>query len=517
MKKSVKLLSILLVFSLVLGVLCAVPFSSAAAEDDEICYHTSGDFEYYIKDYEYIDENNNTQTISAAIISDYFGTATNLYIPEWLDYYPVFGMDIFSNDTVQYLNLSRFILDIPFGVTENFSKLESISVDSENPVLAAEKGVLYDYDKLYLISYPCARPESTLVPPDSVTYIYCINSPTLKTLRLSYGVDFIEPFAFMDCPNLTNIYVVPQNEVFYSKDGVLFKHYSNTDDDANEEITTTELVCYPAGKTQTSYEIPEGTQEIGAFSFANAVNLEKVTLPDSLWNIYMYAFESCTNLAEFGNSEYVSSVNISSVCDTAWYSNHSDGDVYFGKSLLGYKGEMPQNYTLNVKPGTENIGSYSFLKEKNLTSVNIPEGVKYIGIYSFGSTSLTEVRIPYSVETLDYYSFGYTIENPFEENENIIANNNFVLRGYVGTEAERYADENGLKFEALPKNILGDVDGDGEVTIDDASQIQKHLAKISTLTAIQLEAADVDGDGQVSIDDTTSIQKYIAKITDVLG
>ena len=63
----------------------------------------------------------------------------------------------------------------------------------------------------------------------------------------------------------------------------------------------------------------------------------------------------------------------------------------------------------------------------------------------------------------------------------------------------------------------GDVDGDGEVTIFDASSIQKSLAHYAgyptyddnTLTAFR--AADVDGDGEITIFDASLIQKFLAK------
>lgn len=62
--------------------------------------------------------------------------------------------------------------------------------------------------------------------------------------------------------------------------------------------------------------------------------------------------------------------------------------------------------------------------------------------------------------------------------------------------------------------VLGDADGDGEVTIMDATMIQMHVAKY-TVDGINLENADVDKDGQVTIQDATAVQMLVAKmITD---
>lgn len=63
-----------------------------------------------------------------------------------------------------------------------------------------------------------------------------------------------------------------------------------------------------------------------------------------------------------------------------------------------------------------------------------------------------------------------------------------------------------------PKTIiLGDVDGDGEVTIIDATAIQRHLASIPTASYNE-KAADADGDGSVTILDATAIQLHLAQL-----
>ena len=65
--------------------------------------------------------------------------------------------------------------------------------------------------------------------------------------------------------------------------------------------------------------------------------------------------------------------------------------------------------------------------------------------------------------------------------------------------------------------ILGDVNGDGGVTIDDVTLIQKYLASMVELDSKQLKAADVTGNGDVSIDDVTKIQKFIAGLVSSLS
>lgn len=60
--------------------------------------------------------------------------------------------------------------------------------------------------------------------------------------------------------------------------------------------------------------------------------------------------------------------------------------------------------------------------------------------------------------------------------------------------------------------LYGDADGDNEVSIIDATLIQQHLAKITTVKTENLILADTDGDKELSVMDATLIQQYVASI-----
>ena len=63
-----------------------------------------------------------------------------------------------------------------------------------------------------------------------------------------------------------------------------------------------------------------------------------------------------------------------------------------------------------------------------------------------------------------------------------------------------------------PAELLGDVDGDGTVTINDAVLIQRADVGIITATADMIRRGDVDGDDQLTIFDATFIQRFLADI-----
>ncbi len=63
--------------------------------------------------------------------------------------------------------------------------------------------------------------------------------------------------------------------------------------------------------------------------------------------------------------------------------------------------------------------------------------------------------------------------------------------------------------ECIGTALYGDVNGDGAVTVSDATAVQKYCAGLISLSEEQFELADFNGDGSVNVTDATLIQKYI--------
>lgn len=62
--------------------------------------------------------------------------------------------------------------------------------------------------------------------------------------------------------------------------------------------------------------------------------------------------------------------------------------------------------------------------------------------------------------------------------------------------------------------VYGEVNGDGDITIVDATLVQKHVAQLETLSADKQILADVNGDNTISVVDATLIQKYVVRLED---
>ena len=65
-----------------------------------------------------------------------------------------------------------------------------------------------------------------------------------------------------------------------------------------------------------------------------------------------------------------------------------------------------------------------------------------------------------------------------------------------------------------PKMILlGDVTGDGIISVADATEIQRHASEMINLTGDKFTAADVSRDRIVTVLDATAVQRYAGEFT----
>lgn len=165
--------------------------------------------------------------------------------------------------------------------------------------------------------------------------------------------------------------------------------------------------------------------------------------------------------------------------------------------------------TLIVPQGIKKISDKAFLSSYLLSELELSNTITYIGDYAFaGCKLLSSVTVPISVTHIGEKAFGYTAPDANGESKKI---DGFVIYGYKGSVAESYALEHGFEFSELeiivPDYIVGDVDGDGVVSVMDATEIQMVLALMKQWSGEKSElAADVDGDGVASVMDATEIQ-----------
>ena len=273
---------------------------------------------------------------------------------------------------------------------------------------------------------------------------------SLTSVQLPGSLKSIGSSAFHDCWKLESINVSADNKTYSSENGVLFNK------------NKTELLMYPAAKTNTSYTVPssvvnigeaafvecdnlkeivlpEGVENIGKSAFSRCLNLENITLPKSLKTIGEEAFSACfslknitlpNNLTTIGSDAFIScgfksitipssvikigepftfSNKLESISVSANNSAYSaENSVLFNKNktkLITYpEGKAGESYT--IPSSVNSIAAGAFTTNSTLKSVTIPDSVKSIGNDAFFyCSSLKSITLPSSVKSIGDRAF----------------------------------------------------------------------------------------------------------------
>lgn len=144
----------------------------------------------------------------------------------------------------------------------------------------------------------------------------------------------------------------PHEQYFndYFKDYFKMYCYDENYDEYYGDIIIPEKIFYKR-QIYTVVAIANGT-------FANAC-IDSIVIPNSILHIGNSAF-SCSNLKKILSSENISYIGKEAFHDTPWFEEQPDGIIYIGKVLYAYKGEMPNDASIMVKDGIISITACAF-------------------------------------------------------------------------------------------------------------------------------------------------------------
>ena len=208
----------------------------------------------------------------------------------------------------------------------------------------------------------------------------------ITTLNIPASVTTIERGPFMGVNKLQSITVNPANPNFTAENGVLYNK------------TKTELICYPKGKTDEDFTVPDGVTKIMGLAFFQNPNIKTVTLPTSVSELDPYTLAPFAGYSAFTDCASLTAINVKSGNPTF---KSVDGVVYSAddKTLAMYpSGKEMDPY---IVPSTvEHIAQSAFLYTKKLKNITISEGVKDIGAYAFKNSGIKSASIPASVTSI---------------------------------------------------------------------------------------------------------------------
>lgn len=165
------------------------------------------------------------------------------------------------------------------------------------------------------------------------------------------------------------------------------------------------------------------------------------------------------------------------------------------------------------------IGDSAFRECHALTSINIPDGVTTIGNFAFMRSGLESIAIPVSVTAIGDGAFmawgsgNCVYYAGTEEQWNAITIGIFNFdRSYLPTPV--YYNSTGEADIPEPTISYADLDGDGEITVSDASITLTHYAEVAiggSVTDEILTVSDINSDGVITVDDARYILIYYAE------
>ena len=357
--------------------------------------------------------------------------------------------------------------------------------------------------------YNCESLENVTIP-DSVTSIgneafACCYG--LTNLKISNSVTSIGERAFSNCESLESI-TIPDSVTSISE-WAFNACTSLKSVTLGNSVTSIGQGAFQYCGSLTSVTIPDSVTSIGSWAFADCRSLKSVTIPASVTSIGNSAMGYAVGLTPQGSGYIaIDGFTIYGYPDTAAESYANDNDFTFialsdkTDSDTGIAASVTEDVTLDVKDitGTDAVGDIqldgeTILKAYDITLKKGGEAVQ--------PDHMVTVKIPCADETAKVYRVeadgSLTDMRAVYKDGYLVFTTDHLSIYIVAADAEK------------PERLLGDANGDGAVTILDATTIQRKLAELP-VTGYLEKAADTNGDGEVTILDVTFIQKWIAEL-----
>lgn len=194
---------------------------------------------------------------------------------------------------------------------------------------------------------------------------------------------------------------------------------------------------------------------------------------------------------------------------------------------VGTKKVLTVNYDNNVISKTNEKSSFQIWKFKKNTDESYTIISKYnnmsLGLDNISGISGSNVQVceqnNANTQKWDLYSAGgnsYYLRPRCSENC-VLNLTEYNTNEGTNIEINEFNSSTSQRFLINKLSYNGDINRDGTISIADATELQKHLVGLVTLSDEQLAVADTNGDGSVSVADATQIQKYITQLIPTLG
>ena len=335
----------------------------------------------------------------------------------------------------------------------------------------------------------------------------------ITSVSIPAGVKTIENAAFKSCSQL-------QTAVFADDSALV-----SIGDNAFESCQKLSGLQLPVGVTEIGQAafngcralreitIPAGVTELKTLTFGTCTSLQSINLPESLQTIGGRVFSGCAALTQIILPDSVTTL------ETKAFTNCQALAKVLAPASVETIAEDAFNLSENVTLyGYAETAAESFAQANEIPFVVLAESKEALA----GKIDEAAAIAPDGITEDSYAALQQAIaaaqvvyDDPFADQAAVDGQVTLLEDAIDGLEddvTDPTQPTNPTEPPVTITYILGDVNEDGAVDLQDVLMIQKYQAKVLTLTGTQFLAADINADGLVNVDDALNIQKYLSKM-----
>ncbi len=390
-----------------------------------------------------------------------------------------------------------------------------VRIDStEEPVPSVSEVFVSDTNPYYTVF------DGLVYSKDMKTVIGCPPAKEMKELQISELTETINDYAFAGCIFLETA-KIPET----------VKHIHNA--------------AFAVCPNLMYAELPESITAISGEMFYYCTSLSEVEFKGTIKKIGYGAFSRCSALVEFTIPETVFSIG-SNAFEESGCAENVNGVWYVGNWVVGSDSEIQSAVLRN---GTVGIAELSFFVRSQLSYLDIPRSVKYVGdlcyaglssgkpsVVRYGADSIGEKTIAPAKTMTDLYildseceifdsekaipaTYKYMVPQSEPEFDAIdwesgdtveYDQGDIVIHGFADSTAQAYAEKYNRKFSVIEvQSQPGDVNADGKYSIADLVIMKKWLTSDPGAYLLNWEMADMNHDGKLNVVDMTLMKRKL--------
>ena len=152
------------------------------------------------------------------------------------------------------------------------------------------------------------------------------------------------------------------------------------------------LIRYPAQKTDTEYDIPDGIEAVAPFAFNKAEKLVTVSIPDSVIRV------GCAPFCQSGVQKLILSDNHPTL-------TLLDNALLFSKPDKAFICALKNVTECVIPEGVEVMYDYAFAHHRMIKTVQLPSTLTAIPDFAFAQSSVKHIIIPEGIESIGKEAF----------------------------------------------------------------------------------------------------------------